>query len=138
MKFITCLIFSIQIYCANAQESSLQNLLVQKTFSNYKYQKSVPRKLLHTPTNFWGRINPLYYVSAGMLYTYQNIISEQIQAECMYETSCSQYTKFSIEKYGLIKGTLLGFHQLNNCMPSAIYDYPDFKISKGEKILNNR
>ncbi len=41
-----------------------------------------------------------------------------------------------IEKEGLILGTFVGFHQLNNCQGNAILDYPTFKISDSDKIIN--
>jgi putative component of membrane protein insertase Oxa1/YidC/SpoIIIJ protein YidD len=71
------------------------------------------------------------------MYLYQNVISEQIQADCLYEISCSQFTKKMIEKRGLILGTFIGFHQLNNCQGNALLDYPNYKISENDKILNH-
>ncbi len=121
-----------------AQDTSIESILLKQTFSEIKYTPPEKRKVLQKPETTMGKLNPLYYISAGLLYTYQNIISEQIQADCMYEVSCSQYAKLSVQKYGILRGTLLGFHQLNNCIPSAIYDYPDFKINKDEKIINFR
>lgn len=131
---LVCLI-SMKLF---SQITSIKSVLLEQTFSEFSYFKNPKRKLLEKPKSTIGKFNPLYYLSAGLLITYQNIISEQIQADCMYEISCSQYAKFSIQKYGIIRGTLLGFHQLNNCIPSAIYDYPDFKINKDEKIINFR
>lgn len=128
-------IISLNLFSQNA---SIKNNLLSQTFSEFSYKPKEKRKILEKPKSTIGKLNPLFYLSAGLLITYQNIISEQIQADCMYEISCSQYAKFSIQKYGIIRGTLLGFHQLNNCIPSAIYDYPDFKINKDEKIMNFR
>jgi putative component of membrane protein insertase Oxa1/YidC/SpoIIIJ protein YidD len=47
-------------------------------------------------------------IVGGMIYFYQNVISEQIQAGCSYEISCSQYLKLRIEKYGFVIGTFAG------------------------------
>jgi hypothetical protein len=47
-------------------------------------------------------------IAGGMIYFYQNVISEQIQAGCSYEISCSQYLKLCIEKYGFVIGTFAG------------------------------
>lgn len=137
MKHLLLFIFIFVSFFFSAQDSLLHKQLLNQTFSSFRYTTPSPRKLVRTPSNFLAKMNPLHYVSAGLLYTYQNVISEQIQADCMYEISCSQYTKYSIQKYGLVKGTLLGFHQLNNCIPSAIYDYPDFKLTREDKIINH-
>jgi putative component of membrane protein insertase Oxa1/YidC/SpoIIIJ protein YidD len=126
-------ISSLHLFCQN---SSIEKIVLKQTFSEFTHKPTTYRKFLEAPKSTIGKLNPLYYLSAGLLYTYQNIISEQIQADCMYEVSCSQYAKLNVQKYGLIRGTLLGFHQLNNCIPSAIYDYPEFKINKNEKIIN--
>ena len=68
--------------------------------------------------------NPLSYAGAGLLFIYQNVFSEQIQADCTYMVSCSQYTKLCIERHGILKGTLMGFNQLSECFPAARYEHP--------------
>lgn len=83
------------------------------------------------------KLNPLTYLAAGLMFTYQNVISEQISANCSYEISCSEYTKKSIEYHGLIKGTLIGLHQLTNCSPGAKYDHCEHAVSNENKILNH-
>ena len=136
MRVITLIFLCMTTWTVFSQNSEIKDILLQQTFSEFSYEHKEIRKALNPPKTLIGKLNPFYYISAGLLYTYQNIISEQIQAECMYEVSCSQYAKLNVQKYGLIRGTFLGFHQLNNCIPSAIYDYPDFKINKDEKIIN--
>ena len=136
MKYLLLIFILIYSSKSFSQDTLIQHTLLEQTFTKYHYSPPVKRALLESPKTKWGKLNPIYYISAGLLYTYQNLISEQIQADCMYEVSCSQSAKLNIQKYGLIRGTLLGFHQLNNCIPTAIYDYPDFKISSDEKIIN--
>jgi putative component of membrane protein insertase Oxa1/YidC/SpoIIIJ protein YidD len=82
------------------------------------------------------KLNPFLYIGASLLFVYQNIVSEQIQAECVYQLSCSEFTKKSIEKNGFIKGTLAGFHQLSNCFQGAIYEHPVYTINEFGKINN--
>jgi hypothetical protein len=36
---------------------------------------------------------------------------------CRFRPTCSEYTFCAIEKYGLIKGGLLGFWRINRCNP---------------------
>lgn len=136
MKHLLLFVFIFVSFIFKAQDSLLHKQLLNQTFSSYRYTAPSSRKLVKTPTSFLGKVNPLHYVSAGLLYTYQNVISEQIQAECMYEVSCSQYTKHAIEKMGLVKGTFIGFHQFNSCVPDVIDDYPTYLISSQGKIDN--
>jgi hypothetical protein len=42
-----------------------------------------------------------------------------------------------MEKKGIFKGFLLGFNQLNNCMPDAHKDYEPCRIGERNKILND-
>ena len=51
---------------------------------------------------------------------YQKNISsflENRNIRCKYYPSCSEYTKQAIEKYGVIKGCLLGAKRILKCNP---------------------
>jgi putative component of membrane protein insertase Oxa1/YidC/SpoIIIJ protein YidD len=117
------------------QTGNINNEIVKASFETNYQTKTVKRKLLSFKKKR-VKYNPLNYVGAGLLYVYQNIISEQLQTECAYVTSCSQYTKLSIQEYGFILGSLKGFNQLSECHPSAIYEHPELFID-GRKIINN-
>lgn len=138
MKY-TILVFSFLImsnfsFAQDPAKSNLNLLLTSNFYS--EYELPVKRKVLSLKNKgIISKINPVTYISAGLLFVYQRLISEQIQAECMYVTSCSSYTKFQIEKNGF-RGFLLGINQLNNCGPFALYDYPSCKISPENRIIN--
>lgn len=121
----------------DSKQNNLNTQIVKAVFSDFQ----TPIKQKRVILNFEGKklgfkINPMTYIAAGMLFFYQNIISEQISANCTYEMSCSEYTKKCIEKYGLIKGALIGLHQLSCCVPMIENDYCDHKISINGKIIN--
>ncbi|MBP6460171.1 MAG: membrane protein insertion efficiency factor YidD [Crocinitomicaceae bacterium] len=125
------------IYSQCVYTQTINDQITSQLFNEYHYTPPQPRaKINFRNTTKLAKINFFKYLSSGLLYFYQNGISEQIQAECLYEISCSQFTKKMIEKEGLILGTFLGFHQLNNCQGNAILDYPTFKISDSDKIIN--
>jgi uncharacterized protein len=135
LTFFIFLLFSVSVYSQNAEAD--KSMIVANLFENFEYKKAEPRKLMAlNQKSFISKINPVVYISAGLLFFYQRIISEQIQADCTYEISCSSYTKHAIERYGF-KGFLIGIHQLNNCAPTVIDDYPKFKISEKNKINNS-
>jgi len=48
---------------------------------------------------------------------YQLIISPILGGQCRFYTSCSSYMREAIEKYGLVKGILLGGRRLLKCHP---------------------
>jgi putative component of membrane protein insertase Oxa1/YidC/SpoIIIJ protein YidD len=115
------------------KSGNLNSLMIQSVFSDYSPSVSKKRGLLNLKN---GKSNPLTYLAAGMLFFYQNIVSEQISADCSYQMSCSEYTKRCIEKFGIIKGTFIGLHQLSCCVPNIREDHCDHKVSEKGKIIN--
>lgn len=47
--------------------------------------------------------------------------------ECKYYPTCSEYTKQAIEKYGAIKGLLLGIARILRCNPFSKGGYDPLK-----------
>lgn len=82
------------------------------------------------------KYNPIGYLGTGALFVYQNIISEQIQASCSYQISCSEFTKQCIHNYGFLKGTFIGLNQLLSCVPFAIEDTSPYFITPTNLIIN--
>lgn len=48
---------------------------------------------------------------------YQLAISPRIGSHCKYYPSCSEYTRQAVDKYGIIKGSLLGIIRILKCNP---------------------
>jgi putative component of membrane protein insertase Oxa1/YidC/SpoIIIJ protein YidD len=120
--------------CVSAQNSQDENL-ISATFTQKK-QVETKRKALNLKGKSWKvKINPLTYLGVGLLYFYQNMVSEQISADCSYQISCSENAKKAIEKYGLIKGVLLGAHQLNACFPAVRKEHADHAVIGNGKVF---
>ena len=138
-QIVSLCIFCIAIIFFHSKLSA-QNvnvLVIENTFADYKLDKPhSPKPIALRKKSFVAKLNPFHYGSAGLMFFYQSVLSEQIQANCNYEISCSNYTKKCIEKFGLVKGVLLGFDQLTNCSVSTLYDFPAYKISQRSKIIN--
>jgi putative component of membrane protein insertase Oxa1/YidC/SpoIIIJ protein YidD len=73
------------------------------------------------------RYNPLVLGLRGLLYVYQNGISQQLSSKCMYHPSCSEFARNAISEYGLFKGSALGADRLNRCTPIAEPDLEEMK-----------
>lgn len=54
---------------------------------------------------------------AWAIRAYQSLVSPLLPPTCRFSPSCSQYTREAIERYGLVKGTLLGTRRLLRCHP---------------------
>lgn len=48
---------------------------------------------------------------------YQKFISPLKPAACRFYPSCSEYTIQALEKYGIIKGTILSIRRILKCHP---------------------
>jgi uncharacterized protein len=48
---------------------------------------------------------------------YRRFVSPMLPATCRYWPTCSQYTLQSIQKYGVLKGGLLGAWRIVRCNP---------------------
>jgi putative component of membrane protein insertase Oxa1/YidC/SpoIIIJ protein YidD len=135
--FLFFMLFFSSKIIAQTQQDSIYKILVTQTFLESHYVNVATKKFISLKGKpIITKINPLTYLAGASLFVYQRVISEQISAECCYSISCSSYTKFSIEKFGLIKGALLGIHQFNNCFGGVTYDYSPYKVNAQFKILN--
>jgi putative component of membrane protein insertase Oxa1/YidC/SpoIIIJ protein YidD len=89
------------------------------------------------PQRLSQKLNPLFYVGGTLMFVYQNVFSEQMQSDCTYKISCSEYTRQCIQKFGILKGTLVGLHQLHTCVPGAYLDYDKFFLTDEFKVDNS-
>jgi len=48
---------------------------------------------------------------------YQKYISRYTPKHCKYYPTCSEYTKQAVDKYGIIKGSVLGIIRILKCNP---------------------
>jgi|TARA_B110000444_G_scaffold129998_1_gene122295 putative membrane protein insertion efficiency factor len=48
---------------------------------------------------------------------YQIIISPLLPSTCRYSPTCSEYTKLSLIKHGIVKGSILSFKRIAKCNP---------------------
>ncbi len=66
---------------------------------------------------------------------YKETISPMKILTCSYHPSCSQYTKQAIEKYGLVKGWILGCDRLMRCNHD-LWVYREVKVDGKLKKYN--
>ncbi len=109
-----------------------QNLpIIDSLFYTDNSEKKI-RKFLKPKSKY----NPLAYLGSSALFIYQNVVSEQIQATCSYQHSCSEFTKLCIRDYGFIKGALMGINQILACMPALQYEVHPIFLTPTALIKN--
>jgi len=57
------------------------------------------------------------YIGMGLIRIYQMTLSPLLPPACRFEPTCSHYTYEAIEKYGLFKGSWMGFLRILRCNP---------------------
>lgn len=113
------------------------NTLLQSNFKEYQIDTVKLRSVMSfKEKSFWYKVNPFSYASIGLMFGYQRLISQQIGADCPYELSCSEHAKKAIERHGILKGSVLGFYQLQSCTPKTGYDFPNHSINSDGRIIN--
>ncbi len=111
--------------------------LLASSFKAYDYERNKPRAVMSFKERaFWYKINPVSYISIGLMFGYQRFLSQQLGSECAYETTCSEHAKMAIERYGIFKGLMYGFYQLQSCTPKTGYDFPNHSINQSGEIIN--
>jgi len=72
--------------------------------------------------NVLARYNPLTLSFAGLMYVYQKHVSPQLPSACLYEHSCSSFSRHLILEYGLTKGIFTTADRLMRCNRIAAFD----------------
>ena len=86
--------------------------------------------------NAFVKYNPLSLVFGGSLFFYQRVISPQISAGCAYDVSCSNFSKQSIHRFGLVKGIALSTDRLTRCNKIASADFHPVMINDHNKVID--
>lgn len=81
--------------------------------------------------------NPVSLLYGGSLYVYQNFVSQHFSATCLYDPSCSDFSKQAVKNYGLLKGGLLSFDRLSRCNRIAATDLDPALFNKKSHRFND-
>ena len=122
--------------CSEAQSPSKDLELI---FASQKTHAEVPYNppFMFVSKNKILRYNPISLAFGGLMYFYQHVVSPQISAECPYEISCSNFSKVSIQRYGLIKGIALTSGRMMRCCKVASVDINPLYIDEKGKLIED-
>ena len=56
-------------------------------------------------------------VALGLIHFYQLAISPAVPASCRFVPSCSAYAAEAIERYGVLRGGVMGIRRIARCHP---------------------
>lgn len=63
------------------------------------------------------KTNPAKALIIGIIKGYKYLISPLLPPACRFFPTCSNYTIEAVEKYGVVKGVLMGLWRLLRCHP---------------------
>ena len=63
------------------------------------------------------------YIGLGLIRLYQLTLSPLLPPSCRFTPTCSHYTYEAIDKYGLLKGSWMGFKRILRCNPFSAGGY---------------
>jgi putative membrane protein insertion efficiency factor len=114
-KYIVVFIIITSCFSVAAQQSDSLLLADYKVHdAHLEYERKVVFGFDNTKSPL-GRYNPVSLVFSSLMFTYQKWLSPQISATCLFEPSCSAYSKQLIKRYGIITGTFATADRLMRC-----------------------
>jgi putative membrane protein insertion efficiency factor len=54
---------------------------------------------------------------AGSIRSYRRFVSPMLPASCRYWPTCAEYTQEAVQKYGVVRGCLMGAWRILRCNP---------------------
>lgn len=132
VAFISLLLLvSLNSFC---QENLISDILFIKDVENEK-ETTIKRTYIYvSEDNLVKKLNPVNIVFGGLLYLYQNTLSQQFSATCLYNPSCSDFSKQSIQKYGLLKGVFLSAGRIMRCNRIAATGIHPLRVENNKVI----
>lgn len=126
---VSGLLFCPRLYAQNINVSEDMNFFESENqIQSHKHEREY---IFKDKKNKFVKYNPLSLTLGGMLYIYQNAISQQFSSNCLYHPSCSEFSKQSIAEYGFFKGIFLSTDRLTRCNKIAALDI--HPLTKNEK-----
>ncbi len=135
LKILFAFLLVIQYNDILAQKIKSDMQLLQES-DNYLLNKNNNIHLNNTnPIEFKNssvivKYNPFSLVIKGSMLFYQHIVSPQLFRHCLYEISCSNYSKHAIHNYGIIKGVFLSADRLMRCNSMVKEEIPPYKFNE--------
>lgn len=112
LRISICLLLFFSCFSFNLlAQRKLTDLALISGEQNHTHTETIVRKPLKPILKY----NPVYWALNGSLTFYQKVISPQISAGCLYETSCSRFSRKALQEYGIIKGVALTADRLSRC-----------------------
>lgn len=133
MRSILTTLFIFFVLICSAQIDS-NDLLLIKEKNKPKAIKTYVRKYTSLNKSKWQTYNPINLTFSGLMFFYQNVLSTQVNASCIYTPSCSEFAKQCIKQHGLVKGIFLAADRVQRCNRLTVLGFNFSKLNKRNKF----
>ena len=89
--------------------------LAQKNKKQHQHSGNDKKVMKTKDKNAFLAYNPVSLLLKGAMFSYQNAISPQLGSRCLYDLSCSNFSKHSIYEFGIFKGVFLSADRILRC-----------------------
>jgi uncharacterized protein len=114
MRLLLSLSILLLSFACKAQIDS-SDLALIKQKDSITSKKLYIRPYSNLNKSKWQTYSPINLTFSSLMFFYQNIVSSQVNASCLFTPSCSEYAKACIKQYGLIKGMFLAADRVQKC-----------------------
>lgn len=126
LLLITMFLLTVQIMRAQTWKSDMALIRGEQTDNTetpyYQRPGNNSRIIQTRHNNILAAYNPVTLVLKGTMFMYQHAISPQLARHCPYEITCSNFSKQSIQEYGIVKGVFLSADRILRCNRIGILD----------------
>ncbi|ADR23232.1 hypothetical protein MATR_29190 [Marivirga tractuosa] len=126
------LTFLLMLISFGGLSQSDQDLLLSKG----KLQK-ISFKVEKDEKRLIQKLNPLYWMYTGLVHFYQRNISVQIAANCIFEETCSHYSKKLVNEKGIFGGIVLSLDRLSRCNKVTLAETSPLRFTKSGKVIED-
>jgi len=110
--------------------NALEDIEFLESENHIKSHKHTRAYIFKDKKNNFVKYNPLSLTLGGMMYVYQNAISQQFSANCLFHPTCSEFSKQAISEYGFFKGIFLSTDRLTRCNKLGALDIHPITINE--------
>lgn len=134
---LSALLYILSAFFLKAQDNKSElKYLSEQDFSDSFYEKREIHFLLSESKSPWIKYNPLTLSLGSLLWIYQQGISVQFSASCLFKPTCSDFSKALMKEYGPIKGLFLSADRLTRCNRIAAMDILPSMIDEHDNKLH--
>lgn len=128
-RIIIVLLIVAPLY-SSSQERVSNNLefYVRLNKNRIKKQHKHRSYIFKKETSALKKYNPINITFGSLLFLYQNVLSPQFSADCLFHPTCSDFSKQAIQHFGLLKGIFLSADRITRCNRIAATSINPLKV----------